>query len=106
MCNEFAQELAWNAYCEMMQREALAIVSEEPDYLPNGSVHPSERAAIIQAAPGGSRLELMTWGWTPYGGKGLVLTVQSEKRNDPAKARGIALISRFYEYPGDQAAQE
>lgn len=100
MCNEFAQERARAAYGEMMQREALKIVSDQPDYLPAGSVRPSERAAILQAAPGGSRLDLFPWGWPHYAGKGLVINVQSEKRRDPPNARGIAPVSRFYEFKG------
>lgn len=104
MCNEFAQERAYREYCELMQREALDIVNDQPDLpVPFGSVHPSERAAIIRAAPGGSMLELIPWGWTPYSGKGLVINVQSEKRRDGPQARGIAPMSRFYEFRGAKA---
>jgi putative SOS response-associated peptidase YedK len=100
VCNEFAQERAWREYCEMMAREALEIVSNEPPQLPTGSVRPSERAAILSAAPGGSKLELLAWGWPPYTGKGLVINLRSEKRKDPPRARGIAPMDRFYEYRG------
>lgn len=102
MCNEFAQERAWREYCEMMAREALGIFSDEPPELPFGSVRPSERAAIISAAPGGSRLDLLPWGWPPYAGKGLVINLRSEKRKEPPHARGIAPMDRFYEYRGTQ----
>ena len=34
MCNEFAQERAWREYSEMMQREALKIITPEPPELP------------------------------------------------------------------------
>lgn len=100
MCNEFAQERAWKAYCEMMAREALEIVSAELPELPHGSIHPSERAAIIVAAPGGARLDLVPWGWPLRAGKGLVINVRSETRKDPPGARGIAPMDRFYEYRG------
>jgi putative SOS response-associated peptidase YedK len=100
MCNEFAQERTWRAYCEMMAAEALEIVSDEPTALPSGSVHPSEPAAIITAAPGGSRLDLVPWGWAPWNGKGLVINVRSETRKDPPAARGIAPMDRFYEFRG------
>jgi len=100
MCNEFARERAWRVYCEMMAREALQIVSDEPSALPSGSVHPSEPAAIITAAPGGSRLDLVPWGWPPWSGKGLVINVRSETRKDPPAARGIAPMDRFYEFRG------
>ena len=50
MCNEFAQERAWRAYCEMMAREALEIVSDEATTLPSGSVRPSEHAASSRAS--------------------------------------------------------
>ena len=102
MCNEFAQERTWRAYCEMMAQEALGIVSEEPSVLPSGSVHPSEPAAIITAAPGGSRLDLVPWGWPPWNGRG-VINVRSETRKDPPAARGIAPMDRFYEYRGTKA---
>jgi len=100
MCNEFSQEKVWRDYCEMMAGEALDIVSDEPPDLPAGSVRPSERAAILGAAPGGSRLDLLPWGWTPSGGKGLIINIQSEKRRDPPWARGIAPMDRFYEFRG------
>ena len=103
MCNEFAQERAWREYCELMAREALGIVSDEPPELPSGSIRPSERAAIISAASGGSRLDLVPWGWTPYSGKGLVINIQSEKRRDPPGMRGIAPMDRFYEFRGAKA---
>jgi putative SOS response-associated peptidase YedK len=100
MCNEFVQERAWAAYCEMMLQQFLPIVSDQPDYLPAGSVPPSERVAILQAAPGGSRLALYPWGWPPYAGRGLVINVQSESRRDAPSARGIAPMNRFYEFRG------
>ena len=46
MCNEFAQERAWREYSEMMQREALKIITPEPPDLPLGSIRPSERVRI------------------------------------------------------------
>ena len=76
------------------------IVSDEPPELPFGSIHPSERASIISAAPGGSRLDLVPWGWPPRDGKGLVINVRSETRRNPPPARGIAPMDRFYEYWG------
>jgi putative SOS response-associated peptidase YedK len=100
VCNEFAQERAWREYCEQMAREALEIISDEPLEMPFGSVRPSERAAILSAAPGGSKLELLPWGWPPYAGKGLVINLRSEKRKDPPRARGIAPMNSFYEYRG------
>jgi len=103
MCNEFAQERTWRAYCELMKREALDIVNEQPETpLPSGSVRPSERAVIISAAAGGSVLELIAWGWPPFSGKGLLINLQSEKRKDPPAARGIAPMDRFYEFRGDK----
>jgi putative SOS response-associated peptidase YedK len=84
----------------MMAGEALSIISDEPPELPFGSIHPSERASIISAAPGGSRLDLVPWGWPPRDGKGLVINVRSEARRDPPAARGIAPMDRFYAYRG------
>jgi putative SOS response-associated peptidase YedK len=106
MCNLFAQERAWIAYREIMQAEALAIISAELDALPFGEIRPSERAAVISAVPGGSILEAPAWGWAPHGGKGLVINVRSEGRKDPPAARGIAPISRFYEFRGAKAPKE
>lgn len=97
MCNEFTQERAYKSYCEMMQREALDIIAPQEDpELPFGSVHPSEPAAIVSAAQGGSVLDLLLWGWPPYRGSGLVINVRSEGRTDPPSARGIAPFNRFY----------
>ncbi|MGI8841408.1 MAG: SOS response-associated peptidase family protein [Caulobacteraceae bacterium] len=100
MCNEFAQERAWREYCEMMAREAMGIISDEPPELPFGSIHPSERAAIIRAARGGSRLDPMAWGWPPRQGRGLIINLRSETRQDPPASRGIAPMNRFYEDRG------
>jgi putative SOS response-associated peptidase YedK len=108
MCNEFAQEKTWEQYCELMAREAAEIFSEPPPELPFGSIHPSEPAAILAASPaGGTRLELIPWGWTPAaGGKGLIINIQSEKRRDPPAMRGIAPMDRFYEFKGDKPPQK
>ena len=112
MCNEFAQEKTWDQYCELMAREAAEIYSEPPAELPFGSIRPSERAAILRPSQGsgiaaaGTRLELLPWGWTPAGGKGLVINIQSEKRRDPPVMRGIAPMDRFYEFKGDKPPQK
>lgn len=98
MCNEWAQERAWRAYCEMMAREALDIQNSEPLELPFGSMRPSDPAPIIVGTPGGSRLELIRWGWPKADGKGLLLNVQGEKRHDPPEARGLAPFTSFYEF--------
>ena len=104
MCNEFAQEKTWEQYVELMAREAAEIFSDPPPELPFGSIRPSEQAAILAASPGGgTRLDLIPWGWTPPGGgKGLVINIQSEKRRDPPAMRGIAPMDRFYEFKGDK----
>ena len=59
MCNEFAQERAWREYSEMMQREALKIITPEPPDLPLGSIRPSEHALVVSGAPGGIALDLL-----------------------------------------------
>lgn len=82
MCNEFAQERAWKAYCEEMAREAIEIITPNHPDLPFGSVHPSDNATIVRAVPGGAALELMPWGWVPQGRKGLIINVRSEGRRD------------------------
>jgi putative SOS response-associated peptidase YedK len=108
MCNEFAQEKTWEQYCELMAREAAEIFSEPPPELPYGSIRPSERAAILTAPTGGgTRLELLPWGWPPPGGgKGLVINIQSEKRRDPPAMRGVAPMDSFYEFRGDGPPQK
>lgn len=98
MCNEWKQERVWREYCEMMAREALDIHSPEPPELPFGSMRPSDPAPIVLGAPGGSRLELIRWGWSRADGKGLLLNVQGEKRRDPPEARGLAPFTSFYEF--------
>ncbi len=108
MCNEFAQEKTWDQYCELMAREAAEIFSDPPPDLPFGSIHPSEPAAILAAGTeGGTRLELIPWGWTPpAGGRGLVINIRSETRRDPPAMRGIAPMDRFYEFKGDKPPQK
>jgi putative SOS response-associated peptidase YedK len=104
MCNEFAQEKTWQDYCELMAQAAAEILSEPPPELPFGSIHPSERAAVLGAGPGGgARLDLLPWGWTPASGKGLIINIQSEKRRDPPAARGVVPMDRFYEFRGEKA---
>lgn len=98
MCNEWQQERAWRDYCEMMQREALDIQSPEPPELPFGSLRPSDLAPIVRAAPGGSRLDLVPWGWPGRDSKGIIINVRGETRRDPPAARGIAPFAAFYEF--------
>ena len=87
-----------------MAREAAEIYSEAPGELPFGSIRPSENAAILSAGQGGgTRLDLLPWGWTPgAGGRGLVINVRSETRRDAPAARGIVPMDRFYEFKGDK----
>ncbi len=104
MCNEFAQEKTWRHYRDLMAGEGAEILSEPPADLPFGSIRPSENAAVLGATPGGTRLDLLPWGWTPPGGGGgLVINIQSEKRRDPPLARGVVPVDRFYEFRGAKA---
>lgn len=98
MCNEFAQERAWKAYCEMMALEAVKVVTPEPPELPFGARRPSEEALVIRAAPGGVALDLALWGWKKFDGKGLILWIRSENRRDPPASRGVVPLDRFYEF--------
>jgi putative SOS response-associated peptidase YedK len=105
MCNEFAQEKTWDQYCELMAGEASGIFSEPPPDLPFGSIRPSESAAILSAGRegGGTRLDLLPWGWTPgAGGRGLVINIRSEARRDAPVQRAIVPMDRFYEFKGDR----
>jgi len=103
MCNEFAQERAWKAYCEMMQREALDIITPELPELPfTATRRPTDPALIIRAAPGGVALDLMRWGIPKSGAKAPLLWLQSESRRDPPSARGIVPIDMFIEHRGDK----
>jgi putative SOS response-associated peptidase YedK len=106
VCNEFAQERAWKAYCEMMAREALDVITPEQPDLPFGSIHPSERALVISAAPGGAALELLPWGWKKIDAKGLILWLKAENRRDPPTARAIIPFDRFYEFRGDNPPKD
>jgi putative SOS response-associated peptidase YedK len=106
MCNETAQERAWKAYCEMMSRQDMPIISDEPPELPFGPIRPSERAAVISAAPGGSTLEVLPWGWKKADAKGLVLWIRAKNRRDPPLTRGVVPIERFYEYRGAKAPKD
>jgi putative SOS response-associated peptidase YedK len=106
MCNEFAQERAWREYSEMMQREALKIITPEQPDLPLGSIRPSEKALVFTGAADGLALDLLPWGWKNADGKGLVLWLRSENRKDPPSARGIAPLTKFYEFRGDKPPKE
>lgn len=106
MCNEFAQERAWREYSEMMQREALKIITPEQPDLPLGAIRPSEQALILSGAEGGFALDLLPWGWKKHDGKGLILWLRSENRKDPPATRGIAPLTKFYEFRGDKPPKE
>lgn len=107
MCNEFAQERAWREYSEMMQREALKIITPEQPELPLASIRPSESALIVRGGLGGAvSLDLLPWGWKNASGKGLILWLRSENRKDPPSARGIAPLTKFYEFRGDKPPKE
>jgi putative SOS response-associated peptidase YedK len=107
MCNEFAQERAWREYSEMMQREALKIITPElPDLPFTATRRPTDPALVIRAAPGGVALDIIKWGWPKPGSKRPILWLQSEHRRDPPETRGIVPIERFVEYRGDRAPKE
>jgi putative SOS response-associated peptidase YedK len=98
VCNLQDHYQAWNAYAELMR--AIAPLGGEPIDLPFGAIHPSEATPIVSGTTEGSRLDLLPWGWTPATGKGLVINLRSEGRNDPPAARGLTFPSAFYEYSG------
>jgi putative SOS response-associated peptidase YedK len=102
MCNLYEHYLAWDDYARLMQGQALGIASD-PLELPFGLIHPSEVSPVFTDGGSGVRLDLMTWGWVPTGGKGLVINVRSETRRDPPSARGLTIPSAYYEYSGDKA---
>src|SRR5262249_14799777 len=87
MCNlHEQQERAWAAFVDEMR--ALGPMLSEPVEIPSGQIHPSEPSAVVSAAPGGARADLLTWGWKPASGRGLIINIRSEGRRDPPPARG------------------
>jgi len=107
MCNEFAQERAWKAYCEMMAREDVKVVTPELPELPfTANRRPTDPALVIRAAPGGVAMELMRWGVPKPGSKRPLLWMQGEKRRDPPNARGIVPIEMFVEHRGEKSPKE
>lgn len=104
MCNLYEQEQAWQAYCELMQRESWGDPGAAPD-LAGGQQRPNDPAGIITVSGGAPRLEVMPWTWPGFNGRP-VLNVTSERWKGGVAARGIAPIDAFYEYRGTKAPKE
>jgi len=100
VCNLQDHYQAWDTYAEFM-REIAPLLGTAID-LPHGPVRPSEPTPILSAEAGGSKLELLSWGWKPANGKGLVINLRSENRRDGPAARGLTFPSAFYEYAGEK----
>lgn len=103
MCNLQDHYQAWDAYAEYMR--GIAPLRSRPIELPQGPVRPSEATPIVSAEAEGARLELLSWGWRPAGGKGLVINLRSESRRDEPAVRGLTFPTAFYEYSGDKPSK-
>jgi putative SOS response-associated peptidase YedK len=103
MCNDIEQQIAYRAYCEAMQAEALQIPTDQRELdLPEAKhVRIRDLGAVIHTAGNGVKLSQMGWGFPPARpGAAPVFNFRSEGRSFRDSNRCIIPASAFYEFTG------
>jgi len=102
MCNEFQQQIAWQAYCDLMASLDIGIpmIQTELDLPAAESIRISEPAAILRAQGNGAALSSAKFGFPPQGRGGPVFNFRSEGRDFSKSERCLIPMSAFYEYRG------
>lgn len=106
MCNEYEQQIAYAAYCRMMQALELGIPTQQTELdLPTvARVAITDVAPVMRAAGNVVELAQMRFSFPPPrpGGKP-VFNYRSEGRKFDKSNRCVIPASAFFEYQGDKA---
>lgn len=102
MCNNYANDIAYDAYREAFAE--LKIPVRFPDAAPNleprDSIKPTDVAPVIRATETGVEWVQLPWGFPPARPKGApVINFRSEKRRFP-QGRCLIPASAFHEFTG------
>jgi putative SOS response-associated peptidase YedK len=102
MCNNYEQHLAYQAYCALMQAEALRI---RPDvggaWTTADDVRIGDTAPVIRSADGEAEIAAMRFGWPANRPKAApVFNFRSEGRRFADSKRCLIPASAFFEFTG------
>lgn len=106
MCNDYEQHIAYQAYAEAMQAQALRVPGHQAERdLPQADdVRIQDMAPIVRAGPEPRSVELaqMRWGFPPPAGRkgGPVFNFRSEGRHFANSQRCLIPASAFFEFTG------
>ena len=108
MCNLFGSRAGWSELVEAFADAGAPIVSPGPEAAPNlpprDEVWPTDPAPVVRAAPGGTALSDMRWGFVTAGVKRPpVINFRSEGRRFAPEQRCLVPVSEFYEFTGTKA---
>jgi len=101
ICNDFEQQIAYQAYAEQMQHRAwgLPSVQSELDLPSRADVRINDTAAVIVAESDRAELVPMRWSFPPARpGSGPVFNFRSEGRRFVNARRCLVPASAFYEF--------
>ncbi|MDB5592947.1 SOS response-associated peptidase [Enterovirga sp.] len=102
MCNNYANDIAYDAYREAFAELKIPVQFPEaaPNLEPRDSIKPTDVAPVIRAAEGGPEWLQLPWGFPPPRPRaGPVINFRSDGRRFP-HGRCLVPASGFYEFTG------
>lgn len=102
MCNNYANDIAFDAYREAFAELKIPVRFPEtaPNLEPRPEIRPTDVAPIIRASEDGPDWVQLPWGLAAARPKGpLVINLRSEQRRFP-RGRCLVPASSFYEFTG------
>lgn len=102
MCNDFEQQIAWAAYCELMQAIELGIPTQQSELLlPQAAdIRINDFASVITLAGEQAELSRMGFGFPPQGKGGPVFNFRADGRRFDTSKRCVVPASAFFEFTG------
>jgi putative SOS response-associated peptidase YedK len=105
VCNDFARQIEWEAYCQAMVVAELGLpASADPAQLPPAEdVRVNDTTPIMRATGNTVELAPMVWGLEPARAGGApVFNFRSEGRSFAKSQRCLVPASAFFEFTGKQ----
>jgi putative SOS response-associated peptidase YedK len=103
VCNDFARQIEWEAYCHAMAAAGLGLpATAHPAQLPPADdVRVNDTTPIMRVAANTVELALMQWGFAPARPGGPpVFNFRSEGRSFTKSKRCLVPASSFFEFTG------
>jgi putative SOS response-associated peptidase YedK len=105
VCNDFARQIEWEAYCQAMAAAELGLPAlANPAQLPRAEdIRVNDTTPIMRAAGNAVELAPMVWGFEPgRAGGAPVFNFRSERRSFAKSKRCLVPASAFFEFTGKQ----